>query len=107
MNSSSIPVIPININDLIAENNKLRNENSKLTYKLNKKQIVYDRVIRLNNRFNLTVVLLKSLGCYSMAYGSFIRKCFESLTLVSKMKNTNFIGETKYSDINIIFHGFQ
>ena len=103
MNSSSIPVIPININDLIAENNKLRNENSKLTYKLNKKQIVYDRVIRLNNRFNLTVVLLKSLGCYSMAYGSFIRKCFESLTLVSKMKNTNFIGETKYSDINIIF----
>lgn len=104
MNSSiSPPIIPININNLITENNKLKNENNRLTYKLNKKQIVYDRMIRLNSRFNLTVSLLKSFGCYSMAYGSFIRKCFESLTLINKMKNTNLIGETKYSDINIIF----
>jgi hypothetical protein len=104
MNSSiSPPIIPININNLITENNKLKNENNKLTYKLNKKQIVYDRMIRLNSRFNLTVSLLKSFGCYSMAYGSFIRKCFESLTLINRMKNTNLIGETKYSDINIIF----
>jgi hypothetical protein len=93
----------ININDLIIENNKLKNENKRLTYKLNKKEIVYDRTIRLNSRFNLTINLLKSFGYYSIAYGSFIRKCFESLTLVNKMKPSNLIGETKYSDINIIF----
>jgi hypothetical protein len=91
-------------NVLKYKNNKIQNKFNKLNEKIQEYHVQQKKVNILKNRFKLTLSILNTIGKSACAYGSFIRKCFETLLLPNEMKYDNLIGDVKYSDINIIFN---